>query len=73
MRKLYLPLTVIGIGGLGLLFATDAGRRGLRRLLVALERSPEALADFNQFAQNELDRIEAALKSVAESLESAQG
>jgi hypothetical protein len=72
MRKWYVPITVIGIGGLGLLFATDAGRRGLHRLLVALERSPEALADFNEFAQNELDRIESALNRVAASLESAQ-
>jgi hypothetical protein len=68
MRKWYVPLTMLGLGGLGLLFLTDAGRQRLRWLAANLHRAPEALLDWNAVAQREIDRIQLALNRVAESL-----
>jgi hypothetical protein len=72
MRKWYVPLTVVGLGGLGFLFFTESGRERLRWLAANLHRAPEALLDWNETAQRELDRIQLALNRVAESLNAAQ-
>jgi len=69
MRKYYVPLTVLGLSGIGLLFLTDRGREGLRWLAANLHRAPKALLDWNEAAQRELDRIQTALNRVADSLE----
>ena len=68
MRKWYMPLTVLGIGGLSLLFLTERGRRGLRWAAHTLHRAPDTLLDWNEAAQRELDRIQNALERVADSL-----
>jgi len=71
MRKWYMPLTVLGLGGLGLLFMTERGRDGLRWAARNLHRAPDALLGWNELAERELDRIQMALNRVAETLESA--
>jgi hypothetical protein len=68
MRKWYIPLTVIGISGLGVFFLTDRGRKAARWAFENVHRAPEALLEWNEVAQRELDRIQAALNRVAESL-----
>jgi hypothetical protein len=68
MRKWYMPLTLLGIGGLGLLFLTERGRRGLRWAARNMHRAPDTLLDWNEAAQRELDRIQNALEHVADSL-----
>ena len=64
MRKWGLPLTVVGVSGLGLLFLTARGRQGWRW-------SPDTLLNWSEVAQREMDRIQAALNRVAETLENA--
>jgi hypothetical protein len=71
MRKWCLPLTVLGLSGLGVLVLTERGRGTLRRLYESLSRAPESLLDWNDAAQHEFDRIQTALARVAASLESA--
>ena len=68
MRKWYMPLTLLGLSGLGLLFLTDRGRQGLRWAARNAHRAPDALLDWNEVAQRELDRIQGALERVADSL-----
>ena len=68
MRSWYLPLTIVGISGLGLLFLTDRGRQALRWMAENLHHAIE----WNEAAQRELDRIQVALNRVAESLEAAR-
>jgi len=68
MRKWYLPMTVLGLGGVGMLLFTDRGRRGLRWAIEHLPDAPQHLAQWNETAQRELDRIQATLNQVAESL-----
>lgn len=72
MRKVYVPLTVLGLGGIGLLFLTDRGRQALRWIGENLQQGPGRLLEWNEAAQRELDRIQMALNRVAESLQAAR-
>ena len=69
MRKWFLPLTVLGIGGLGALLLSEAGRRGLEWLLDRLDEAPDRLAEWNESAQSELERIQSALNELADTLQ----
>jgi hypothetical protein len=71
MRKWYVPVTLLGLSGVGMLMLTDRGRGALRRVFERLQHAPEGILDWNEAAQKELDRIQAALARVAASLESA--
>ncbi len=71
MRKWYVPVTVLGITGLGVLVLTERGRTALRWMYENLHRAPDALLEWNEAAQRELDRIQTALNRVAASLEPA--
>jgi len=68
MRKWYFPMTILGLGGLGVLLFTERGRRSLRMLAEFLPQAPRHFAEWNEAAQRELDRIQATLNQVAESL-----
>lgn len=72
MRKLYLPLTLAGLGGLGWLFLTERGRYALRWAYRNLPLAPERFVEWNDAAQRELDRIQTALNRVADSLAAAR-
>jgi hypothetical protein len=69
MRKWYVPMTVAGLGGLGVLLFTDRGRRWLRWVAEHLPEAQEQLAVWNETAQRELDRIQTALNSIAETIQ----
>ncbi len=69
MRKWYVPLTVLGIGGIGALLMSDRGKEMLRRFLRDLHLAPQRLLEWNEAAQVELDRIQATLNQIAETLE----
>ena len=71
MQKWFLPLTVLGLGGLGLLVLSDRGQDAIQWALAKLDEAPDQLTDWNARAQDELDRIQLALNRVAESLEAA--
>ncbi len=60
MRK-WLPLAVLGAGGLGALLLTTGHRLS--------EDDRDAPGDFNRQARREIDRIQAALNRVAEALD----
>ena len=72
MQKWFLPLTVLGIGGLGLLVLSDRGQDALQWVFDKFDEAPDQFNDWNVRAQEELDRIQMALNRVAESLEVAQ-
>jgi len=72
MRRWYVPLTVVGLGGLGLLFLTERGRRAVRWAFERMNEAPDKVLEWNEAAQRELERIQAALNRVAESLEGAR-
>ena len=69
MRKWYLPMTVLGLGGLGILLFTDRGRKLIAEVSDYLSDAPALLAEWNDTAQREMDKIQNALNRVADSLE----
>jgi DNA-binding PadR family transcriptional regulator len=68
MRKWFVPLTVLGVGGIGAFLLTDKGRETLRRLRSRFDEAPERWVEWNENAQVELERIQATLNQIAESL-----
>jgi hypothetical protein len=69
MRKWFVPLTVLGVGGIGAFLFTDKGRDILRRVRARFDEGPEQWVEWSDNAQLELERIRTALKQIAESLE----
>jgi hypothetical protein len=69
MRRWFLPLTVVGLGGVGAFLLSERGREALRELWERFQGSPEGWPDLNDNVQSELDRIQAALDRVAESID----
>jgi hypothetical protein len=69
MRKWFLSLAVLGIGGIGALLLSETGRRRLEWLFDRLDEAPDRFAEWNEAAQSELERIQTALNEVADTLQ----
>jgi len=69
MRRWYVPLTVLGLGSVGAYLLSERGRNQLRRFLEYFQRAPDRWLEWNESAQDELDRIQATLDRIAESLD----
>ena len=68
MSRWYLPLTVLGLGSLGVLFGTDRGRRTLERAANYLEDLPEQYSEWMDMTDREIAEIQSAVNQIAESL-----
>jgi hypothetical protein len=69
MRRWFLPLTVIGLGGVGALLMSERGRGKLRDLWQRFQDSPDGWQGLNDNVQSELDRIQASLDRISESID----
>lgn len=69
MRKWYVPLTVAGLGGLGVFLFSDSGRRALRWIGQYIRWNSEGFLEWNEAAEAELQRIQEALSTLAETLQ----
>lgn len=69
MRRWALPLTVLGIGGLGAALFTDRGRKLVTSLFERGSQAPSKFIEWNETAQSELARIQEALDRIAEHLD----
>ncbi len=69
MRKYYAPMAVLGLAGVGVLLLTRRGQNAVRWLADNVEKAPETLLEWNDAAQRELDRLQAAVDRVAQSLQ----
>jgi hypothetical protein len=69
MRKWFLPLTVLGLGGLGALVLSEQGRKRIFWALDRIGEAPDRFSEWNDNAQRELERIQNTLNQLAESLE----
>jgi hypothetical protein len=72
MRKWFLPLTVLGIGGLGALVLSERGRKAIVWAMERIDEAPDRFSEWNENAQSELDRIQNNLNRLAESLEAVR-
>ena len=69
MRKWYVPLTVAGLGGLGVFLLSDSGRRALRWIFRYVRLNSEGLLEWNDAADAELRKLQEALSDIADSLQ----
>lgn len=69
MKHWVIPIAVLGVSGLGLLFATERGREQVRALFDRLVEHGGPLEEFNNFVDEQLTAIQHALDSLAEALE----
>ena len=71
MRRWYVPLTVLGLGGVSAFLLSERGRTKLRAISNGLQQAPDRLLQLNNSLQSDLDRIQAALDRIADSARSA--
>jgi len=69
MRRWYVPLTILGLGGVGALLLSERGRAALHKALEKFWQAPDRLLEWNDSLQGELDHIQTALDRIAESLD----
>jgi hypothetical protein len=72
MRRWYLPLTVLGLGGIGVLLGTERGRYVVRRVSEVFEEAPQHLESVNATLDHEMANIQEAVDSIAAILGPAQ-
>jgi len=69
MRRWYVPLTVLGLGGVSAFLLSERGRTALRAISHGFQRAPDRLLELNENLQSDLDRIQTALDRIADSLD----
>jgi hypothetical protein len=72
MKKWYLPVTVLGLSGLGLLFASERGRQRVRQVFEKLIEHGDPLGEFNKFCEDQLEMIQRNLDRLSDALEDPQ-
>jgi len=72
MKNWFLPVTVLGLSGLGLLFASERGRERVRQALDKLMEHGDPLGEFNKFCEDQLETIQRNLDRISEALEGPQ-
>jgi hypothetical protein len=69
MRRWFVPLTVLGLGSIGLVLLSERGRSALRAIFEGFGQASDRLSEWNDSLEDELGRIQATLDGIAESLE----
>ncbi len=69
MRRWYVPLTVLGVGGVSVFLLSERGRSALRAISRRFQQAPDRLLELNDSLQSDLDRIQAALDRIADALD----
>ncbi len=72
MKNWYLPVVVLGLSGVGLLFATEKGRERVLAFFERVAKSENPLGTFNQAFEEQLENIQSALDRVSQALDRPQ-
>ena len=72
MRKLYLPLSLLGVAGLVALILSERGRESVRRVLGGWQDAPEPFRGWNDSAQRELEKLQEALERLSRALQAVR-
>ena len=72
MKTWILPLAVFGMGSLGVLALSDKGLEVIRWGVQRITEAPGRFVEWNEAAQNELDRLQKVLNEMAATLEAIQ-
>jgi hypothetical protein len=73
MRRWYVPLTVLGLGSIGAFLLSERGRSAMRGIFQSFREAPDRWLEWNDNLDSELERIQAALDQIAESLDPHPG
>lgn len=68
VRKWTIPLTCLGLGGLGAMLFSERGQKLIRAAAQRVSETPAHLAAWNDAAREELDHIQRAVKDLEQSL-----
>ncbi|HVP55187.1 MAG TPA: hypothetical protein VMU45_09355 [Candidatus Eisenbacteria bacterium] len=69
MRKWFMTLAVLGVGGMAAFLLTEKGQETVRRLLQRFDGVSDRWGEWNESAEAELENIRAAVNQIAKSLE----
>jgi hypothetical protein len=72
MRNWLLPVTVLGLSGLGLIFASERGRERVLTFLDRMVENGDPLGEFNKLCEEQLNTIQNGLDRLAEALKESQ-
>jgi hypothetical protein len=72
MKNWYLPVLVLGVSGVGLLFATEKGRERVLAFFDRVAKSEDPLGTFNQALEEQVENIQNALDRLSQALEHPQ-
>jgi hypothetical protein len=72
MRNWFLPVTVLGLSGLGLVFASKRGRERVLTFLDRMVEHGDPLGEFNKLCEEQLNTIQSGLDRLAEVLKESE-
>ena len=72
MKNWFLPATVLGLTGLALVFASERGREGVRRVMDNFLEHGDPIGEFGKFCEDQLELIQQSLDRLSEALEEPQ-
>jgi len=69
MKNWLLPIAVLGVSGLGLVFANDRARSRVKSFFDRLAESDDPFGEFNQAVESQLEYIQRTLDQLTDALE----
>jgi hypothetical protein len=72
MKNWFLPAAVLGLSGLGLVFASERGRQQLEGFFDRLMEHGDPVGEFGKFVEEQLDSIQQTLDSLAQALDETE-
>ncbi len=69
MRNWLVPVTLVGLSGLGLFLLSERGRAQARTFFDRVSRHGDPLGEFNKFLDDQVATIQRALDELSEALE----
>ncbi|HEV2963046.1 MAG TPA: hypothetical protein VG649_14550 [Candidatus Angelobacter sp.] len=72
MKNWYLPVLVLGLSGVGLVFATEKGRERLLGFFDHISKSEDPLGTFNRALEEQMENIQNALDRLSQALDRPQ-
>jgi hypothetical protein len=70
MRNWLLPVIVLGVSGVGLVFASDRARKKVHSFFDRVSKAPDPLGEFNRALDQQLANIQRTLDQLSDALES---
>lgn len=67
-----MPVTVLGLSGLGLIFASERGRERVLTFFDRMAEHGDPLGDFNKLCEEQLSTIQSSLDRLAEVLKESE-